>query len=135
MRPRLATFRPVLGFVLAAGVFALAPAPAAHAQFSYGYHSIVEYPPSQAYWNSSGFSPVYTDPTTGVTLDLQTELFRGVAPYTPPPFDQFGKTNALTYNGGKAGAVVVAPPRPLRPLGPRTRGAGAAAAGPAARKR
>jgi len=78
----------------------------ARAQFSYGYDSFVGYPQSQAFWYSSGYSPVYNDPTTGVFADGSVAGFRGVAPYYEPPFGQFGPVNGLNANGRPSGVTV-----------------------------
>lgn len=101
--------RTLLGLAVAAGFCGLGPAPAARAQYSYGYDSFVYYPPAQTYWYSAGYSGVYTDQTTGAYLNGTQAPFRGVAPYAEPPVGQVGRGNGLTYYG-RAGAVTTAPP-------------------------
>ncbi len=72
------------------------PTSSARAQYSYGYDSFVGYPQSASFWNGAGYSGVYTDMSTQVHAAGTVEPYRGVAPYTQPPFGSFG-SNGLTY--------------------------------------
>ena len=88
----------------------LGPISTARAQFSYGYDSFVGYPQSQSYWNGVGYSGVYTDMSTQVHAAGSPEPYRGLAPYHQPPYGQFGRPYALSYQGRPA-PVATAPPR------------------------
>ena len=112
MRPQHGLNRTLLGLALAAGLAWLTPSPA-RAQFTYGYNSVVTYPPSQAYWYGAGYSGVYTDTSTGVYVPGALAPFRGVAPYADPPFGQFARSNGLVVNARPNTVTVAPPPRPV----------------------
>jgi hypothetical protein len=114
MRPRSPLTRIVLGLAAFAGLALLGPAPAARAQFTYGYDSITSYPPAQAYWYGAGYSPIYNDPSTGIYANGTIVPPRGVAPYSQPPFGQIGANNGLNvYARPALNPVTVAPLRPM----------------------
>jgi hypothetical protein len=104
--------RTLFGLALAAGFAWLAPASDARAQYSYGYDSFVSYPPSATFWYNAGYSGVYTDTSTGVFADGTQAPFRGVAPYSEPPYGQFNRSNGLPYVGRTTAPAAAAPPRP-----------------------
>lgn len=98
------------GLAVAAGLAWLAPAGAAHAQVSYGYDSLVYGgAPAQSYYNSWGYSSLYTEPSTAMFTPGMPTPPRTVAPYDDPPYGTFGQGNNLpgyTYHRSAA----VAPP-------------------------
>jgi hypothetical protein len=94
----------------------LVPAPAAHAQYSYGYDSMYYgQVPSQTWWRGAGFSGMYTDPSNGVYQNGAVVPPRPVAPYEQPPYGTFGRANALAPGYASNGTpLVTAPPTPPR---------------------
>jgi hypothetical protein len=117
MRSHPGLNRTLLGLALAAGLAWLAPSPA-HAQFTYGYGSVVTYPQSAQYWYGAGYSGVYTDTSTGVFVPGSEAQFRGVAPYAQPPYNQYGSSNGLaaatarTARTARTAPATTAPTRP-----------------------
>ena len=107
------------GIAAAAGLVYMFSGSEARAQFSYGYDSLTYIPTAQTYYANAGYSPIYTDPSTGAFVNGTTMGPRVVAPYGEPPFGTFGRGNGL-YTYGRNGAIVAAPARVV--AAPRRRG-------------
>ena len=89
--------RRTLTLAIAAGLFLVVPASSARAQVSYGYDSLFYGLPSGAsYWYSSGYTGMYTDPSTASFAGNTTAPFRAVAPYGQPPFASFSRSDGLS---------------------------------------
>jgi hypothetical protein len=117
--------RRTFGLTLAAGLLSLLPAAAARAQVSYGFDSLTYgYQPSATYYQYSGYQSIYTDASNGVYNPyLAPAPPRPVAPYSQPPYDQFGRSTNVWLNtsptarsSAAAAAVVQVQPRRLVPM-------------------
>lgn len=95
-----------LGLTIAAGLLALWPDTAAHAQFSYGRDSFIYGgQPSMSYYNGTGYTQMYTNPSNGIYNAGTTLAPQVSAPYAQPPFGTFTPGNGLP-------AVYAQPARP-----------------------
>ena len=96
-----------------AGLVWLLPVPAARAQFSLGYDSLIYGPQSQSYYAGMGYTSIYTDPSTGDFANGMNAPVRTVTPYQPPSFSSVGPANRLNYYYGQPTTVTRAPTRRL----------------------
>jgi len=106
----------VRGLAIAAGLVWLWPTAAARAQYSYGYDSLTYGGvPAQSQYYTSGYSSIYTDPSTGVFASDSVAAPKVVAPYTEPPGGVFGRGNAFNYQPPRQAAVRPAQARAAAP--------------------
>jgi hypothetical protein len=112
------------GLMLAAGLLSVWPATAARAQFSYGHDSFVYgVQPSASYYYYSGYQSIYSDPGNGVYSPNGIPAPpRAVAPYYPPPFQQFDHSSGLNTSPTLGSSPLVLAPAPPRRVVPQRRG-------------
>jgi len=115
--------RGTIGLMFAAALLAGLPASQAKAQVSYGRDSLFYggYQPSMSYYNGTGYTQMYTDPTNAFYANGTALSPRVAAPYGQPAPGTLGQSNGLPMVYARPTQVPQASARPAAVANPNVK--------------